>query len=190
MAAPTSRIAHASLVSPDEVLVYTDFALKATIWDLRTGAGVEIRDPKITSRIVAGYDIRPTTNHLAMLARTGAKDMVVVFSPGKREVESTWTADTIDAKGIKWSPDGLWLVVWESGSMGIGVFVYTADGQLFRRWEGQIQGADDDGAHIEDIGVGVERCEWSANGDLWVATGNGKVVLLAAKKVWVVLALD
>lgn len=179
--APTSRIAHLAFVSPDEVLVYADFGLKVTLWDLRTGVGLEIRDPKIIIRPGSGYDIRHKTGHLAVLAKQGAKDVVLVFSPAKRELEATWTVDTVDARGLRWSLDGLWVAIWDSSAMGPSIFIYTADGQLFRRWNGTQQHGD------EDVGVGVERCEWDENGGLWVALGDERVLNLGGKTVGTII---
>ena len=34
------------------------------------------------------------------------------------------------------SADGKWLVIWESASQGHALFVYTADGHLFKTWNG------------------------------------------------------
>ncbi|MCJ1443929.1 MAG: hypothetical protein MMC23_004429 [Stictis urceolatum] len=177
-AQPTSRIAHISFLSPNHVLVIPDFAPKATIYDLGTGLALEIRDPK-APRGGNTFSVRPRTGHVALLARNDGKDVLVVLnlrSDGDvvGEVEANFTLEALDAQGVRWSPDGRWMVVWEMPGLDASVWVYTADGQLFRRWSG--------GESVENVGLGVRVCEWDAGGSwLWCGMGDGRVVGLGTR---------
>jgi hypothetical protein len=64
----------------------------------------------------------------------------------------------VDAQGLKWSPDGRWLAVWDSASSGYKVFIYTPDGHLYRTYTGTENGFN---------GLGVKIIEWSPKGSTW-----------------------
>ena len=178
--APTSRLAHASLLSPHEVLAIPDLAPRATLWDLRSGRGVEIRDPKTLGRrggaaAASAFAVRPRSGHVAVLTRLAGRDIVVVLGPpGKREVEASFELAVADARGLRWSAEGRWLAAWEAASGGAAVALYTPDGQLFKVWR------DEGGA--EGVSLGIERCEWCGE-RLCVGLGDGRVVVLAGRAV-------
>ncbi|KAA6406573.1 MAG: WD40 repeat protein [Lasallia pustulata] len=152
----------------DEILVFSDFSIKATLWSLITGRGVEIRDPRFANR---GYSYRPETGHLAILARPEAHDIVLLLAPGTRELLGNFTLDTVDSQGLLWSPDGRWLVAWDAASSGYKVLVYTADGHLYRTITG--------GQVVDKIGLGVKSVAWSAGGTYLAVGGyDGRVSLL------------
>lgn len=94
------------------------------------------------------------------------------------DVVISWCPDTIDAQGLCWSPDGRWLVIWESASQGHKILVYTADGHLYRTWNGPIPVCEED-ADIE-MGAGIKLFEWSKNGALLAVGDYGKRVTLLA----------
>lgn len=157
----------------DEVVVFSDFGLKATIWSLLTSRGVEIRDPKFSSR---GCCFRPRTGHLAMLTRETTKDVVMVLTPRTRELEHSFTLATVDAQGLKWSPNGRWLVTWEVASAGYNILVYTSDGHLFRTYGG---GQDGDRP-----GLGVKTVIWEPSERyLAIACYNHHITLLSVATV-------
>ena len=164
------------------MLVTPDLAPKSTIWDLRTGTGVEVRDPKPGLR-ANGYNVRPGSGHVALLTRpvsAAQRDVVVILGSGPegpgRRVEAEFALDTYDARGVRWSRDGKWLAVWDAPSMGPGVWVYSADGSLLKRW-------DDGGGGEEGVGLGIEKVEWDVEGRLIMGMGDGRVVLLGGRIV-------
>ena len=77
---------------------------------------------------------------------------------------------TIDAQGLKWSPDGKWIAIWDIASAGTKVLIFTADGQLFRTYSGP-SGVDD------SFDLGVKQIEWSP------APNQGVSEILAVGKV-------
>ena len=170
----TGKIANVEFgFTKDEVLVFSDFGVKVTIWSLLTNRGVEVRDPKNPAR---GHSFRPVSGHLAILVRESMRDVVMVLSPVTRRLESTFPLATIDAQGLQWSPDGNWLVTSEAASAGFQVLVYTADGYLFQNYVGG-QGPD-------TPGLGVRTVEWDSSGKfLAVQNYDNQIHLLATPSV-------
>lgn len=115
--------------TPDEIIVLSDFGWKLQIWSLTTKRAVEIKDPK---SVASSYSYRPRTGHLALLTRPAAHDFLLIMAPDSHEILSTWKLATVDARGVKYSPDGNWLVVWDTASAGCRVLLLTADGHHFK----------------------------------------------------------
>lgn len=90
-----------------------------------TDQGYSILDTKISD-----HDSKPTSS-LALLTRDKHSDFVVVLDRGK--VVSSFKTETIDACGVKWSPDGCpLLMVWDSPAYGLKVSFTTAFGHPLR----------------------------------------------------------
>ena len=152
----------------DEIMILSDFGLKMTLWSLRSGRGVEIRDPKSLSRC---YSLRPQTGHLAIITRPTTQDVVMVLTPFSHELERKFTFATVDAQGLKWSPDGKWLATWEAASAGFALYVYTPDGHLFKTYTGD--------QNIENPGLGISIVEWDPSGKyLAIGAHENRVTLL------------
>ncbi|KAI9846635.1 MAG: hypothetical protein M1838_001212 [Thelocarpon superellum] len=153
----------------NEVLVFAECGVKVTVWLLDAGRSIEIRDPKSVSA-GHGYGYRPRTGHFALLTRPAAGDMVTIHAPGAYEVLHSFTVATVDAQGLKWSPCGRWIALWDSASSGYRVLIYTADGHLYRTF----MGAQLDGSG----GLGVKSVEWSRRGDYLAIGDHEKQVTL------------
>ncbi|KAI9711342.1 MAG: hypothetical protein M1820_002329 [Bogoriella megaspora] len=191
----------------DEVLVWTEFGASMTVWDVSTGKGIEIRDPKdyqcldVLSREEAqGWGYRPQPQYLggdeecqrknrneifAQLSRVGPKDVLSIHAPRTYGSLAKVTIPSIDAVGIKWSRDGRWIAAWETPSQGMKIWIYTADGNLYRTYSGD---KEDQG---EDAGLGVKSLEWSPSGE-WLAVGrhDSRVTLLNTRTFAPALHLD
>lgn len=182
---PTSGTTKVAFVafggSDDEICVFSDFGLKLSIFDLLTSKSIEINSPKFYNPGVAGkgFSYRPFTSNLALLTRTGGKDVVSIHARGTLDVTRSWWPETVDAQGMCWSADGRWLVIWESASQGHKILVYTADGHLFKTWNGPLPVSEED-SDIE-LGAGIKLFEWSQNGTI-VAVGDysKRVAVLSA----------
>jgi WD40 repeat protein len=150
--------------SDTQIWVCSSFGLKLTIFDLTTSKGVEITNPKFFTSATAsdGFCLRPTTNHLAVMTRTAGKDMISIHDPVTKEVQRAWYPDTVDSQGLRWSPDGKWLVVWESESQGHKVIFFTADGNVFKTWTGPAN-PPLEYKHYP-LGAGVRLVQFSADG--------------------------
>lgn len=157
----------------DEILIFSAFGVKTTIWSLLTRRGVEIRDPK---NISSCCDHRPRTGHLAILIRAAAHDALHLLAPGNQELVTNVELATVDAQGLKWSPDGRWIVIWDAASYGYKIFIYTADGNLYKTFSG--------GQSSEDIGLGIMTVNWSPLGNfLTIGDFNQRVTLLSINTV-------
>ena len=181
---PTSETAKVSYVAfgatHDEVVVYADFGLKLTIFNLEWRTSIDIPNPKLyrAGNASKGYAYRPKTRNLALLSRRDGKDVVSIHRVSNYEVLRSWNPETIDAASISWSLDGRWLAVIESAGHGHKILFYTADGHLFRTWKGPRPSGIEE-ADI-DLGAGVRSIEWSADGRyLAVADHSPKITLLS-----------
>ncbi|KAH0552996.1 hypothetical protein GP486_006807 [Trichoglossum hirsutum] len=151
----------------DEVLVFSEFGVKLTLWSLVSGRSVEIRDPKFTSK---GYGYRPCTSHFALLTRPAAHDVITIHAHTTYRLVNSFSVPTTDAQGLRWSPCGRWIAVWDSASSGYKVLVYTADGHLYRTYAAGQDGKVD--------GLGVKSLEWSPQGDYLAVGGHDKRITL------------
>ncbi|KAJ9638370.1 hypothetical protein H2199_007058 [Coniosporium tulheliwenetii] len=156
----------------DEVLLFSDFSARFTVWSLTTGRSVEIKDPKFAS--TRSFGLRPGNGVLALLSRPGPQDILTLHAPSSHAVIKTVQLQTADAQGLKWSPDGRWLAVWDAPSVGFKIHIFTADGHLYREWNGEV---------VEGIvGLGVKSLEWSPRGDFLAIGGfDRRVTLLSTR---------
>lgn len=151
----------------NEVYICSSLGVKFAIYNMQTRITVEISNPKFYSHATArrSFSFRPATRHLAFLSRTGGKDLISFHHPVTREVERSWTPDTVDAQGLMWSPDGKWLVVWDSPAHGHRALFFTPDGQIFKSWSGGR--ADPSETNGDDaLAAGVKVTNFSTDGKL------------------------
>jgi WD40 repeat protein len=154
----------------DEILVFSEFNAKVTVWNIKTGRTVDIRDPKFPT---GGHEYRPNSEVLAILTKSAVQDTLTIHAPRSYRVIKAAALPTSDAQGLKWSPDGMWIAVWDTDTAGQKVFVYTADGNLYRTHTGD-----------DDQGLGVQCIEWSPDSRYLAISGyDHKVTLLSAKTV-------
>jgi WD40 repeat protein len=157
-----------------EVLVYSDFGSKLTVWSLITGRSVDIRDPKFST--TRGQSYRQKLGVFAQITRPAAQDILSLHAPNSYKVLKSITLPTMDAQGFKWSHDERWLAVWDTSSLGQKLYVYTADANLYRTYTG---------IDSSEIGaVGIRALEWSP-GSQYLAIGGSdrRVTLLSTRSV-------
>ncbi|KAL9576379.1 MAG: hypothetical protein Q9212_007146 [Teloschistes hypoglaucus] len=158
--------------TPDEILVLSDFGWKLQIWSLKTKRAVEIKDPK---SVASSYSYRPRTGHLALLTRPAAHDILLIMASDSHEILSTWELATVDARGVKYSPDGNWLVVWDTASAGCRVLLLTADGHHFKTFS----------IPDPELSLGVSCVHWGPRSEC-VAIGDcGQSVTVLSKNTFV-----
>ncbi|KIW04951.1 uncharacterized protein PV09_04116 [Verruconis gallopava] len=157
----------------DEALVFSEFSSKVTVWSLQTRRTVEIRDPKFSTK---GFAYRPSGGVFALLSRPGAQDILTLHAPETYKIMRTATLPTTDAQGLKWSPDGRWIAVWETPSIAYKVHIYTADGHLYRTYDG----SGEDGLQ----GLGIKSLEWSPRGDYLALGGHDRRVTLLSTRTY------
>ena len=157
----------------DEVLVFSDFGIKVTIWSIVTRRGVEIRDPKYANQC---YSFRPRTGHLAVLTRPVAQDILMLLNPGDHSLAHSVELPTVDAQEVSWSPNGQWIVIRDVASAGRKLYFYTADGHLFKTYTRDEEGSD--------VGLGIKCIQWSrTDGKLAIGDYNDEVTILSETKV-------
>ncbi|KAK8245229.1 hypothetical protein HDK77DRAFT_247337 [Phyllosticta capitalensis] len=167
--------------SADEILVFSDFAARVTVWSLASGRSVEIKDPKFKDSRSFGY--KPGDGIFALLSRPGPQDTLTLHAPNTYFVLKTVALSSVDAQGLSWSPDGKWLAIWDTPSMGLRIFLYTADGHLYRTYSGE-----DDGPMR---GLGIKSISWSPKSDFLAVGGyDSRVTLLGTRTFSPTVFLD
>ncbi|KAM3498546.1 hypothetical protein MY10362_008145 [Beauveria mimosiformis] len=166
-----------------EVLVCSPSGLKLAIFSLSDSTAVEVANPKFhqPSSVGRSYSVRPGTQHLAILTRTNGKDFVSIHHPLSRQVQKSWAVDDmVDAQAVCWTPDGKWLLLWESAAQGHQLALYTADGQHFRTMNGA-QLSDGPDASLE---LGIRICQPSHNSDLCAVADHSRSIAILQTDSW------
>jgi WD40 repeat protein len=138
----------------DEVIVFHAWNSKVTIFNLDNSHSHVIKSPKFCNPNSHGHGYRPRTRQLALLLKPEVNDLLTVHEAQTYEVITKVILPTVDAQGLKWSPDGKWIAVWDAASSGTKILIYTADGQLFRTYSGP---TEVDQTHD----LGVRTIEWA-----------------------------
>lgn len=170
---PAAKLAYAGFGASDtDVCVCASLGLKFAVFDITSSRVVEIANPKFytAASVRKGLCFRPETRHLTVLTRASGKDMISIHHPKTKEIQRSWSPDTIDAQGLAWSPDGKWLAVWESAAQGHKILFYTPDGNLFKTWFGPQPLVPADAEN--KLGLGVRLVEFSADARV-LAIGDG-----------------
>ncbi|GFN14466.1 YVTN repeat-like/quino protein amine dehydrogenase [Aspergillus tubingensis] len=136
----------------NEVVFFHAWNTKITVFGLDSGRSQIIKSPKFSNSNGFGY--RPKTRQFAVLLKPDAVDLLTIHEFRSYELIGRAVLPTIDAQGLKWSPDGRWIAVWDAASAGTRVLIFTADGQLFRTYSGP-SGID------SSLDLGVRGIEWS-----------------------------
>jgi len=163
----------------DEVCVFSPVGLKLSIVNLASSKAVEISNPKFFSTMSApkGFSFRARSRHLALLTRVAGKDMISIHAAETREIQRSWYPDTVDAQGLAWTPDGKWLVVWDSPAHGTRVFFCAPDGHVFKEWRGVHPQTETD--DMDQYGPGVKTLAFSPNSRYTaVADGTSRICML------------
>lgn len=159
--------------------IFSEFGLKLSIFNLSTSRSVDINAPKFYNPGVAakGLSYRPRTLNMALLTRSGGKDIISIHAQDTQEVTRSWHPDTVDAQGLAWSPDGRWLTIWDSASQGHRMLIYAADGYLYKAWNGPTLIIEEDTA--TSLGPGIKLLDFNKTGT-HVAVGDysGRVTVL------------
>ncbi|KAL4880928.1 Quino protein amine dehydrogenase [Aspergillus karnatakaensis] len=153
----------------NEAIAFHAWNTKLTVFGLDTGRSHIIKSPKFSHQNGFGY--RPRTGQLAILLKPETSDLLTIHESRSYELIGREVLPTVDAQGLKWSPDGRWVAIWDTASAGTKVLIFTADGQLFRTYTG-LPEAD------ESFDFGVRGVEWSP-----VDAGSGLSQVLAVGKV-------
>jgi hypothetical protein len=153
----------------NEIILFHAWNTKLTVYALDTGRSQVIKSPKFSH--YNGFGYRPKTGQFAVLLKPDALDLLTIHEFRTYELVTRAVLPTVDAQGLKWSPDGRWIAIWDAASAGTKVLVFTADGQLFRTYNGP-PGFND------SFDLGVRIIEWSP-----ASSSSGASEFLAIGKV-------
>lgn len=169
-----------------EVFASSPLGLKFCVLDLSTSKVVEISNPKFHQPSTAsrGFCLHPDTGHLALLTRVGGKDLVSVHHPATRQVQRSWSPDTVDAQGLLWTPDGRWLLLWESPAHGHRLLLYTPDGQHFRTLGPSSLATPQVPRTERALGLGIKACRLSPNAELCAVGDHSRDVVVLSTQSW------
>ncbi|PTB81634.1 hypothetical protein M440DRAFT_15985 [Trichoderma longibrachiatum ATCC 18648] len=165
-----------------ELLIWSASGLKLVIVDVCGSGAIEIASPKFHQATSAsrGLSVRPETGHLALLARSGGRDIVSLHNPVDRQVLRSWHPETLDAQGLAWTPDGKWLLLWESAVQGHRLLIHTPDGQHFRTITASnlLKGPD---AELE---LGIRVCQLSPSAEICAIGDYSRDVCILRTHSW------
>jgi len=123
-----------------------------------------------------------------MMCRTAGQDVLMLLTPRTYRVIKRVELPTIDAQGLKWSPDGRWIAVWDSAGSGYRLCIYTADGHLYRTI---LREPSDELNEWGVEGLGIKTVEWIC-GNEYLAVGgwDRRVRILSTRTFAPVVFLD
>ncbi|KAH8197506.1 hypothetical protein TruAng_008327 [Truncatella angustata] len=140
-----------------EACVCSAHGITLSLFNLASLKTIEISNPKF-------YTASSATRG------TCGKDTVSIHAPESRQVQRSWSPDLVDAQGLSWTPDGRWLILWESAAQGHRVIFYTPDGHKYKDWRGSLRLASSD-MHGRGLGAGVRLVAFSSESQ-YMAIGD------------------
>lgn len=151
--------------SPDSrhVLTMSDFQLRITLWSLISKSVAYIKHPKL---LQGGLDFSGDSKFMALAERRDCKDYISVFECSSWQLCKHFPVATDDLVGLKWSPDGQVLCIWES-MLNYKVMIYSLDGRCLASYSAYEQA------------LGIKSVTWSPTSQfLAIGSYDQKVRLL------------
>lgn len=169
-----------------EVLVCALSGLKLSVFDLSTSKSLEIGNPKFFHPTSAsrGFSFRPSTGHLVVLTRTAGKDVLSIHHPSTRQITTSWSPDCLDAQGVEWTPDGRWILLWETPSQGRRLLIHGADGQLYRVLGASMLAMEPKVDVDANLELGFKACQLSRNGEFCALGDHSRGVTILQTGIW------
>ncbi|WVO13051.1 hypothetical protein L204_100661 [Cryptococcus depauperatus] len=157
-----------------EVLAWTDFNLKLSIYDLRTGEAKVIQGIKSNCGC---YTYSPDSRYLATIEKHFGKEYTGIYDiHDSYSLIRHFGLTTTDAQGILWSPCGRYIAVWDT-RLSYSLYIHSPLGP-------QISNFTPSSLTFllrpeEMSGLGVRAITWAPTGR-WLAVGgwDGKVRIL------------
>ena len=151
--------------SPDgrHVLTTADFNLRITVWSLVNKSISYIRYVKNSKDCLSFSE---DGKYLALAECRKCRDCVSVFAVDSWQLLKLFETNTEDLAGVRWSPDGRVICVWEH-CLWYKVLIYTMDGRCLSTYQAY------------DWALGVKRICWSPTSQfLAVGSYDQKVRIL------------
>ncbi|CAK8694465.1 unnamed protein product [Clavelina lepadiformis] len=151
--------------SPDgrHVLTTASFNLRITVWSLVNKSISYIRYVKNSKDCLSFTD---NGKYLALAESRKCRDCVSIFEVESWQLLKLFETDTEDLSGLKWSPDGRVICVWDH-CLWYKLLIYTMDGRCLTTYKAY------------DWALGVKRVTWSPTSQfLAVGSYDQKVRIL------------
>ncbi|KAI7901295.1 uncharacterized protein BX663DRAFT_514043 [Cokeromyces recurvatus] len=143
--------------SPDSknILCISELKLRLAIWNLSTKEMKFINHIKYSEK---GIEFSPDGKYVAIVEKYNGKDCIGIYQGNSFILLHRFEVDTVNLDNIKWSPDSLYIAVWDN-CLYHKLLVYRQDGFLCTIYKGY------------EFGLGIKCVNWSPNGEL-LALGN------------------
>lgn len=166
-------------VGREQAVVVFEFG-RVNFWDISTGRNTEVGEAKLGGR-GNPWSVRKVpgkTEVLALLSRVAAQDVLSFFLTNSTTPFRSVTLPSADAQSISWSPCGQWLAVLESTLASPSVYIFTADGYLFRSYPSRLEATPPStpGTDENTLGLGFRGMAWTATA--LALTGAQNITLL------------
>ena len=133
----------------------SDFNIRITLWSLVNKSVYYIKHPKLDQ---AGVNFSSDGKFMAVAERRECKDHVSIYDCASWQLCKHFPVDTKDLVGLKWSPDGRVICVWDS-LLYYNLLIYSLDGRCLASYSAY-EGA-----------LGIKSVSWSPTSQL-LAVGS------------------
>ncbi|KAJ1647425.1 WD repeat-containing protein wrap73 [Coemansia erecta] len=164
-----SRVEKA-LWTPDSrhVLTFSELDLRLSIWSLHgRDERRYIQYPKSSVPVA----FHPEGAYMALAQRHDYHDYIAIYATDGWQLVKEIEIATVDLTGLKWSPDGLHIVAWDTAS-SFCVIVVNVAGIIKRQYQ------------PEDEGLGIRTCAWSPTGQLLALGGYDRKIRVLNHLTW------
>ncbi|WVR05544.1 hypothetical protein IAU60_002563 [Kwoniella sp. DSM 27419] len=162
----------------NDVLAWSDYALKLSIHDLSSGTTRVIQAPKSSTGC---HTYSPDDRYLAVAEVHHGKEHVGVYDIlDGHSLFRHFPLSTTNAQGIAWSPCGKYIAAWDS-VLSYSVYVHSPLGPLLTHFS-PASPTFSPSSSSEDPGLGVRTAAW-APGGRWLALGgyDGRVRIIESE---------
>jgi WD40 repeat protein len=131
------------------ILTFSKYDLRLTVWSLITSKAIHIQYPKHKK----GFCFRPDGKYFCLAERVDQKEFISIFDTNDWTMKKRFGIETNDLEGVKWSPDGRYIIIWEP-MVDYKMYVYHPDGRL----EASYSAYDDQ--------LGIKTVSWGPSAQL------------------------
>lgn len=137
------------------ILTTSNFQLRITLWSLSDKTVSYIKYPKLAN---GGIDFTADGKCMALAERRDCKDFVSLFDCEQWQLVRNFPVKTTDLVGLRWSPDGKVLCIWDS-SLNYNIVIYNTKGVCLASYSAY------------ENALGIKCVQWSPTGQ-FIAVGS------------------
>lgn len=100
------------VVNSLELMVFSEFMYKVSIYNLTDKSMAYIKSPKLSSQ--KGFSFSSDGKFMALLEKHDCKDYLSVYYTRDWKMVNTFALDLFDTVEIKWSPNNAYLTAWDN----------------------------------------------------------------------------